>query len=294
MPHKNTLGNLALTNYNSIFDGAPDTGGEYIREIPLAELYPPDFHPFHVNDDEAMARLSENIKQYGIREPGLARPRDGGGYELLSGNRRKRACEIIGLSTMPVIVRELDDDSAMITIVDSNLEQREKILPSERAWAYRVMMEALNHKGVKGEMNSHEIMAQRTGIKKNQLFRIIRLTELINALLDKVDENKLSFNPAVALSYLSQTEQNVVASVMDEYGVKPSLSQAQRLKAMKQDGKLTVDAIRSIFSEDKKPPKSSAPFSKYFPSEYSAKQMEAVIIELLTSWKSGKVELGQT
>ena len=189
-----------------------------------------------------MFRLVESVKEYGVREPGLARPRDEGGYELLCGNRRKRACELAGLTSMPVIIRELNDDLAAIIMVDSNLEQREKILPSERAWAYKVMMEALNHNGVKGEQHSYEIMFERTGVKKNQIFRIIRLTDLIITLLDKVDAKQLAFNPAVELSYLSLTEQTAVVDAMEAHEVKPSLSQAIRLKKLKQDGKLTLDA----------------------------------------------------
>ena len=171
MPKKfQTDGNLALTGYNDIFKPTIKpivlSDSEGITEIPLAELHPPEFHPFQVNDDLSMIRLSQNILKYGVREPGLARPRVGGGYELLCGNRRKRACELAEISTMPVIIREMDDANAKIAMVDSNLEQREKILPSERAWAYTVMMEAFNHSGVKSESHSYEIMEERTGVKK--------------------------------------------------------------------------------------------------------------------------------
>ena len=243
---------------------------------------------FQVNNDEAMIRLAENIKRYGVREPGLARPRVDGGYELLCGNRRKMACEIAGIPTLPVIIREMDDDSAVICMVDSNLEQREKILLSEKAWAYRMKMEALNHNGIKDDMNSVDILVEQTGESRNQIFRFVRLTELIAALIDKVDAKQLSFTPAVELSYLSQVEQTAVASAMEKYGAKPSLSQAQRLKKMKQSGELTLEMIDNIVSETKNPPKDEPKgamrFRKYFPSEYSHKQMETVIIELLKKY----------
>ena len=232
-----------------------------------------------------MTRLSENIRLYGVREPGLVRPREDGGYELLCGNRRKRACEIIGKNTMPVIIREMDDDSAAIAMVDSNLEQREKILLSEKAWAYKIKMDALNHSGVKGDGLSVDILVEQTGESKNQIFRLVRLTHLIIALLDKVDVKQLSFNPAVELSYLTQVEQTAVASAMEEYDVKPSLSQAKRLHEMNKAGTLTVDIIDSILAEAKKPPKGeptgAMKFRKYFPPEYSAKQIEQEIIEML-------------
>jgi ParB family chromosome partitioning protein len=243
-----------------------------------------------VNDDDAMFRLAESVKEYGVREPGIARPRTDGGYELLCGNRRKRACELAELEAMPVIIRNLDDDLAAIVMVDSNLEQREKILPSEKAWAYKIMMEALNHNGVKGESHSYEVMVERTGESKNQLFRIIRLTELIVTLLDKVDTNQLAFNPAVELSYLSQKEQSAVADAMAMYGVKPSLSQAVRLKKMKQSGTLTTELIDKMLSEEKKPPKGeptgSTRYRRFFPASYSPKQIDEVIVELLTDWKA--------
>ena len=189
-----TVGNLALAKYDDIFTlSTGNTDGERIVQIPVNDLHPPEFHPFQVNDDDAMLRLAESVKEYGVREPGIARPRTDGGYELICGNRRKRACELAEIAAMPVIIRELDDDLATIIMVDSNLEQREKILLSEKAWAFKVMMEALNHNGVKGESHSYEIMVERTGESKNQIFRIIRLTELIVTLLDKVDANQLAF-----------------------------------------------------------------------------------------------------
>jgi len=295
MQRKQVVGNLALAGFDDIFkptvsivennqDGA-------IVEVPLSDLYSPEFHPFNVNDDEAMNRLAESVRQYGVREPGLVRTRADNGFELLCGNRRKRACELAGLESMPVIIRELDDSNATIVMVESNLQQREKIMPSERAWAYRVMMEALNHNGVKGDSHSYETMVERTGVKKSQLFRIIRLTELIVVLLDKVDANQLAFNPAVELSYLSVPEQTAVAKAMEAYDIKPSLSQAKRLRELKKDGKLDLDMINAILSEDKQTPKNEPAFPpqyrKYFPQDYSTEQMEVVIVKLLIDWKAG-------
>lgn len=283
--------NISLTSYDDIFNNnTQNINGECVVEIPLSELYPPEIHPFQVNDDESMKRLVRNIKQYGVREPGLTRPREDGGYELLCGNRRKRACELAGINTMPIIVRELDDDNAVIAMVDSNLEQREKLLFSEKALAYRLKLEALNHNGIKGDMLSVDVLVEQTGESKNQIFRLIRLTELIAALIDKVDMKQLSFNPAVELSYLSQIEQTAVASAMDKYGAKPSLSQAQRLKKMKQSDELTIEMIDSIIAENKMmtkdEPTGSMRFRKYFPPDYSQKQMEIIIVELLTKWKT--------
>ena len=263
-----------------------------IIELPLCELHPPDFHPFEVKDDNAMNRLVESVKRYGVREPGLVRPLESGGYELLCGNRRKRASELAGIETLPVIIRELDDDEAVIAVVDSNLEQREEILPSEKAWAYRVKMEALNHSGIKSESYSHSILSRQTNTSKNQIFRLIRLTELVPALLDRVDTKQLAFTPAVELSYLSRTEQSVVVDCMEKYAVKPSLSQAHRLKCLKRDGKLTEKIMDKILSEEKKPPQNEPTgflrYRKYFPPEYSAKEAENVIIDLLQEWRSAQ------
>jgi len=290
MPRPQIVGNLALAGFDDIF-GSPGVqpDGERVVEIPLCELYPPEFHPFQVNDDEAMTRLAESVKRYGVREPGLARTRESGGYELLCGNRRKRACELANIPAMPVIVRELDDDSAAICMVDSNLEQREMLLFSEKAWAYRVKLEAMNHKGIKGDGLSVDVLVEQTGESKNQIFRLVRLTELVLELLDKVDAKKLAFNPAVELSYLSPKEQALVADAMAKYDVKPSLSQAVRLKKMKQGGTLTPTEIDKVLSEEKKPPKEALTvtprYHKYFPSGFTPKQMETVIIRLLTKWK---------
>ena len=291
MPNVKTMGNLALaSSYSKHSGNVVSAVNECIVHVPLYEFYPPEFHPFMVNDDEAMTNLVESISHYGVREPGIARPRIDGGYELLCGNRRKRASELGGLSTMPVIIRELDDEQAVIVMVESNLHQREKILPSERAWAYRVMMEAFNHNGIKGESHSYEMMVERTGVSKSQLFRIIRLTELIADLSDRVDTNRLAFNPAIELSYLSIKEQTAVLETMVANEVKPSLSQAVRLKKLKQEGKLTPDMIDSVLTEDKKPLDNNTGdatwYRKYFPSGYSQKQMDEVIKSLLRDWKA--------
>ncbi|GHU35052.1 hypothetical protein FACS1894105_02980 [Clostridia bacterium] len=287
---KTAIGNIALTGFSDLFNvGTPD-GGERITEIALTELHPPEFHPFNVTNDDAMQNLAESIRLYGVREPGLARKREDGGYELLSGNRRKMACEIAGLATMPVIVRSLNDDDAAITMVDANLQQREKLLYSEKAWAYRVKLEALDHNGVKGEQHSYEIIKAQTGDSKNQIFRFLRLTDLVIDLLDMVDNRKIAFNAAVELSHLSQREQAVVVDCMAQYDCKPSLSQAVRLKKMKQAGTLTEEVINNMLAEEKKPQKSeessSARFRRYFPPDYSMKQIEKVIIGLIKEWKS--------
>ena len=295
MPKPAITGNLALTKASDIFKSTTKKmDGESVVELPLSELHAPEFHPFQVNDDESMTRLVENIKRYGVREPGIVRPLADGGYELLCGNRRKRACELAGIDVLPVIIRELDDDNAILAMIDSNLEQREKILSSEKAWAYQMKMEALNHNGVKGNMHSVDILVEQTGESKNQIFRLIRLTSLIITLLDKVDTKQLAFNPAVELSHLSQIEQTAVAAAMDKYQIKPSLSQAVRLKKMKQDGTLTVDAIDAILAETKKAlpgePKGADRYRRFFPPDYSPKQMDRVITDLLQVWQTERLK----
>jgi ParB-like partition proteins len=307
VPKKIEMGNLALAGYNELFASTTPTStppttnlihadfiGERVMEIPLEELYPPEFHPFNVNDDEEMNTLAANIKQYGVREPGLARPRADGGYELLAGNRRKRACELAERLTLPVIIRELNDNDAVLAMVDSNLLNRETLLYSEKAWAYKVKLEALNHNGIKGDKHSYEIIMEQTGESKNQIFRLIRLTELIVGLLDMVDTKKIAFNPAVELSYLSQVEQTAVVSAMESYGVKPSLSQAVRLKKHKQAGELTLDMIDEILSESKKTlqgddtDKEVKRYRRFFPKGYTAKQILDVIDTLLTDWQASE------
>ena len=295
MPKTQTSGSLALVGFNDIFSGTAKADDESVTNIPLSELHPPEFHPFQLNDDEAMRRLVKSIGKYGVREPGLARPRAQGGYELLCGNRRKMACELAGLPTMPVIIRELDDDNSAIAMVDSNLQQRDKILPSEKAWAYRIKLEAMNHRGVKGDKLSVEVFAEQTGESKNKIFRIIRLTELVIGLLDRLDTKQLAFSPAVELSYLSQSEQIAVVSAMEVNEVKPSLSQAMRLKKLKQAGELTEELIHSVLSEEKSGANSGGEeisrFHKFFPPDYTPRQMDKVITDLLLEWQS-KVCIG--
>ena len=300
LPRRSTTDSIALSGYDSIFQSTvPITNSETIVHIPLAELHPPEFHPFHVSDDDAMTRLVNGIRERGVEEPGIVRPLTDGGYELLCGNRRKRACEILGISTLPVIIKELDDDSAVIEMVDSNLrqhlEQREKLLYSEKAWAYRMKLEALDHQGIKSDVPgqlSVDILCEQTGESKSQIFRIIRLTELIYSLLDRVDTGQLAFNPAVELSYLSQAEQTAVADAMDRHGIKPSLSQAVRLRKPKKAGELTLGQIDAILAESKKSPKDEPTgtmrFRQYFPPDYSQKQMETVISALLKEWKAAQ------
>lgn len=281
-------GIFALAGYNDIFNVG--SSGDAITEVPLSELHAPDCHPFQVNNDDAMTTLVDSVKQFGVREPGLARPRAVGGYELLCGNRRKMACRLAGLPTLPVIIRELSDDDAAIAMVDSNLQQREKLLFSEKAWAYRIKMEAINHKGVKSGSHSVDTITAQTGESRNMVFRLIRLTELVDVLLNKVDARELAFNTAVELTYLTYDEQFIVADAMAKYEVNPSLSQAVRFKKMNRAGTLTGAVIGEVLSEPKESPVSETKitlhYRKFFPPEYSPKQIEAVIISLLTDWKA--------
>jgi ParB family chromosome partitioning protein len=288
-----TTSGLSLAGFDDIFNLGAD--GVQVTEIPLAELFPLEFHPFNVVNDDAMQNLAESIRQYGVREPGLARERADGGYELLAGNHRKMACEIVGLATLPVIVRTLNNDEAAIAVVDSNLLHREKLLYSEKAWAYRMKLEALDHSGVKGDMHSYKVLIAQTGDSKNQIYRLIRLTELVPALLDMVDGRKIAFNAAVELSFLTRSEQAAVVDCMTKYDCKPSLSQAVRLKKLMQDGTLTSEIIDSIFAETKDSPVAEPTmrlrYRKYFPPEYSPKQVVTVIIGLLKEWRQAQREV---
>jgi len=289
-----TNGNLALAGFDDIFgNSAAPANAESVVNILLCELYPPDFHPFQVRGDAAMDTLVTSIQQYGVRVPALARPRIEGGYELLAGNRRKRACELAGITEMPVIVREIDDDEAVIVMIDTNLEQRETLLPSEKAWAYRLKLEALNHRGSRSDTPgqlSVDILCEQTGENKNAIFRLIRLTELVPALADKVDDKKMALNPAVELSYLTRAEQSLVVDCMAKYEAKPSLSQAQRLKKASQSGGLPRDEIESILAEQKKGAKNTNPgaarYRRFFPDAYTPEKIDGVIISLLTAWRS--------
>lgn len=302
MPKKN--GNISLSSYDDIFQtdqSREEAQQERVQEIPLSELHPFKGHPFKVLDDDAMQKTVESIAQFGVMTPAIARPRPEGGYEPIAGHRRHHASELAGKETMPVIVREMDDDAATILMVDSNL-QRETILPSERAFAYKMKLEAMNHQGERVDLTcsqlgnksagkkSSELLAEQVGQSKNQIFRYIRLTELIPELLDMVDEKKIAFNPAVELSYLKKEEQKDFLEAMDYAQATPSLSQAQRLKKFSQEGKCSLDAMCAIMSEEKKSELDKVTIKndvlrKYFPKSYTPKQMEDTIIKLLEQWQ---------
>ena len=302
MPKKN--GNISLSSYDDIFQtdqSREEAQQERVQEIPLSELHPFKGHPFKVLDDDAMQKTVESIAQFGVMTPAIARPRPEGGYELIAGHRRHHASELAGKETMPVIVREMDDDAATILMVDSNL-QRETILPSERAFAYKMKLEAMNHQGERVDLTcsqlgnksagkkSSELLAEQVGQSKNQIFRYIRLTELIPELLDMVDEKKIAFNPAVELSYLKKEEQKDFLEAMDYAQATPSLSQAQRLKKFSQEGKCSLDAMCAIMSEEKKSELDKVTIKndvlrKYFPKSYTPKPMEDTIIKLLEQWQ---------
>ena len=272
---------------------------EKVQMIPLSELHPFRNHPFKVKDDEAMANTVDSVRQYGVLVPAIARPLESGGYELVSGHRRHRASELAGLTEMPVIVRDLDDDAATIIMVDSNL-QRETLLPSERAFAYKMKLEAIKHQGLRSDLTSGqlgqkfrcsaELVANQAGDSYKQVQRFIRLTALIPDLLNLVDEKKVAFNPAVELSYLKTEEQVLLLDAMESEQTTPSLSQAQRLKKFSQEGKLSVDVMRAIMSEEKKPEMdkvifTSARLRQYFPKSYTPQQMENTILLLLEQWQ---------
>ena len=272
-----------------------------IMLVSITDLQPFARHPYKVLDDEAMSEMAESVKQYGVLSPAIARPLPDGGYELVSGHRRKRACELAGLETMPVIVRELDDDAAAILVVDSNL-QREDLLPSERALAYKLKLEALKHQGqrkdltsvqVEQKLGAREKVAQEAGESSGvQVMRYIRLTELIPPLLDMVDERRIAFNPAYELSFLTKDEQAMLLDTMDSEQATPSLSQAQRLKQFSQRGELDAAVMRAIMSEEKKEVErvtlKGDTLRKYFPASYTPKRMEETIIKLLEQWQKSR------
>ena len=290
--------NVSLSSYDEIFsteETRSQDNLEKIQNLPLAELHPFQNHPFKVLDDEAMQRTVESVARYGVLAPAIARPRPEGGYEIISGHRRLHAAALAGLKTIPVIVRDMDDDAAVIAMVDANL-QRETILPSERAFAYKMKLEALNHQGqrtsvqLEQKSNSRAQLAHEIGQSEATVFRFIRLTELIPELLDMVDQKQLAFNPAVELSYLSQSEQRELLDAMDYAQSTPSLSQAQRLKKLSQEGTLNLDTMRTIMSEIKKPELGNvtlkdATLRKYFPRSYTPRQMQETIIKLLEQWQ---------
>ena len=294
-------GNISLSSYDDIFsteESRTESTQERVQEIPLSQLHPFDGHPFKVVDDEAMMKTAESIAQFGVMTPASARPRAEGGYELIAGHRRHHASQLAGKETMPVIVRDMDDDAATILMVDSNL-QRETILPSERAFAYKLKLEAIKHQGERSDLTSAQVgqkswavhqVADESGDSKTQVQRYIRLTELIPELLDMVDEKKIAFNPAVELSYLKQEEQRDFLEAMDYAQAIPSLSQAQRLKKFSQEGKCSLDAMCAIMSEEKKGELDRVTLKndvlrKYFPKSYTPKQMEDTIIKLLEQWQ---------
>ena len=299
---------LSLTSYDDIFsteESRADERREKVTEIPLSQLHPFRNHPFKVQDDERMADTAESIREYGVLVPAIVRPREEGGYEIVAGHRRKRGCEIAGLDTMPVIVRDLDDDAATIIMVDSNI-QRETLLPSERAFAYKMKLDAIKRQGARSDLTSGQVgqklktsvdlVANQAGESTKQVQRFIRLTNLIPELLDMVDNRKIAFNPAVELSYLRQDEQTELLDAMDSEQATPSLSQAQRLKKFSQEGRLSIDVMRAIMSEEKKSDLdrvtlSSEKLSKYFPKSWTPAQMENQIIKLLESWHKRRQQM---
>lgn len=293
---KSSAKNIQMTSFEDLFQSSENTGpgGEKVQEVTLTELFPFRDHPFKVLDDEAMADTVESVKTHGVLIPGIARPRAEGGYELVSGHRRKRASELAGLETMPVIVREMDDDEAVLMMVDSNL-QRVNILPSEKAWAYRMKLEALKHQGVKdtsrqlGEKYSIDTLSENSNDSARNIHRFIRLTELAPSMLQMVDDKKLLFNPAVELSYLTKVEQVKLSEKMAELSHVPSLEQAKRLRKFSQEGKLGEDVIEAILTEERKTPPQvtlkGERLRQYFSEEYTQKQIEDVIISLLETWK---------
>lgn len=293
---KSSARNIELKSVDDLFateESRADAQREKVQEIPLGELHPFRNHPFKVKDDAAMQDTVDSVREYGVLVPAIARPNPDGGYELIAGHRRHHASELAGKETMPVIVRDLDDDAATIIMVDSNL-QREELLPSERAFAYKMKLEALKHQGKKtldqlGPKWSTQEIGKAGNDSMSQVKRFIRLTELIPTLLDMVDERKIAFNPAVELSYLKKEEQTLLLEAMDSEQATPSLSQAQRLKKFSQQKILSLDVMRAVMSEEKKTDLDRVTLKnetlrKYFPKSYTPKQMEDTIIKLLEGW----------
>lgn len=303
--------NVKLASVGDLFsteESRQDAAREKVEEIALSELHPFPDHPFNVREDDSMRETVESIKEYGVLSPAIVRPREGGGYEMIAGHRRKRACELAGLETMPVIVRDLDTDTATIFMVDSNL-QRENILPTEKAKAYKMKLDALKRQGKRTDLTSRQLVGKletttahspkrmesaekvgnNTGDSGRQVQRYIRLTELAPPLQQLVDEKKIAITPAVELSYLTQEEQALVLETIESEQATPSLSQAQRMKKLSQAGELNEDTMLSIMTEEKKPIKEDLTISgetlrKYFPRSYTPRQMEDTIIKLLASW----------
>ena len=293
--------NVSLKGADDIFsteESRQEQQREQVQQIPIDELFPFKNHPFKVLDDESMQRTVESVEQYGVLSPLIARPRPEGGYEIISGHRRQHAAQLAGLDTLSVIVRQMDDDAAVLLMVDSNL-QRENILPSERAFAYKMKLEALKNQGARSDLTSSQlgmklqaldIVGQETGDSRNQVHRFIRLTSLIPELLDMVDEKKIAFNPAVELSYLDTNQQRDFLEAMNDTQNAPSLSQAQRLKKLAQEGHFSYDVAFAVMGEEKKDELDKVVIKndtlrKYFPRSYTPKQMEDTIIKLLDQWQ---------
>lgn len=293
--------NASLSSYDDIFsteESRQEEQREQVQQIPIGELFPFKNHPFKVLDDDSMSDTVESVKQYGVLSPLIARPRPKGGYEIISGHRRQHAAELAGLETLPVIVRQMDDDAAIILMVDSNL-QREHILPSERAFAYKMKLDAMKNQGTRSDLTSTQVVSklrsnEKLGAENNQsretVRRFIRLTNLIPELLDMVDNKTVSFNPAVEFSYLSPEQQQEVIRAMDDTQNFPSVSQAKRIKKLAQDGTFTTETVIAIMGEEKKSELDTVTIKndtlrKYFPRSYTPKQMEDTIIKLLEQWQ---------
>ena len=303
-------GNLALKGLDDLFsteENRQEEQREQVQQIPIDDLHPFTNHPFKVLDDEAMTRMVESIAQYGVLAPLIARPRpDGDGYEIISGHRRQYAAKLAGLDTLPVIVRQMSDDAAVILMVDSNL-QREHILPSERAFAYKMKLDAIKNQGARSDLTSSQVgtklradekVAKDSGESRNQVQRFVRLTNLVPELLDMVDEKKISFNPAVELSYLDEKQQQDFLEAMDASQNAPSLSQAIRIKKLAQQGEFDYDAVYDIMNEEKKSELDTVTIKnetlrKYFPRNYTPRQMESIIIKLLDQWQLKKQQAKQ-
>ena len=296
---KNSL-NVSLKGADDIFsteESRQEQQREQVQQIPIGELFPFKNHPFKVLDDESMQRTVESVEQYGVLSPLIARPRPEGGYEIISGHRRQHAAQLAGLETLPVIVRQMDDDAAVLLMVDSNL-QRENILPSERAFAYKMKLEALKNQGARSDLTSVQVapklstekIGEEVGMSKDNVKRYIRLTNLVPELLDMVDEKKIAFNPAVELSYLDESQQRDFLEAMEDTQNAPSLSQAQRLKKLAQEGHFSYDVAFAVMGEEKKDELDKVVIKndtlrKYFPRSYTPKQMEDTIIKLLDQWQ---------
>ena len=296
---KNSL-NVSLKGADDIFsteESRQEQQREQVQQIPIGELFPFKNHPFKVLDDESMQRTVESVEQYGVLSPLIARPRPEGGYEIISGHRRQHAAQLAGLDTLPVIVRQMDDDAAVLLMVDSNL-QRENILPSERAFAYKMKLEALKNQGARSDLTSVQVapklstekIGEEVGMSKDNVKRYIRLTNLVPELLDMVDEKKIAFNPAVELSYLDEAQQRDFLEAMNDTQNAPSLSQAQRLKKLAQEGHFSYDVAFAVMGEEKKDELDKVVIKndtlrKYFPRSFTPKQMEDTIIKLLEQWQ---------